>query len=91
MINPMTLEAREAVHEFARLGFRIPSFVVLALLGQLDDAECEIERQRGDLVIERRRAEAAEAAIARVRALAYSDAVGYSEEERIIAALDGES
>lgn len=33
----------------------------------------------------------AEAAIARVRALAYSTAVGYSEEERILAALDGDS
>lgn len=35
-----------------------------ALLAALDDAECEIERQRGDLVIERRRANAAEAALA---------------------------
>lgn len=33
----------------------------------------------------------AEAAIARVRALAYSTAVGYSEEERILDALDGDS
>lgn len=45
---------------------------VPALLDALDDAECEIERQRGDLVIERRRAEAAEAALDRVRALCMS-------------------
>ncbi|WP_068160474.1 hypothetical protein [Rhodococcus phenolicus] len=37
------------------------------LLDALDDAECEIERLRGDLVIERRRAGAAEAALDRVR------------------------
>ncbi|MGV5046851.1 hypothetical protein [Rhodococcus pyridinivorans] len=40
-----------------------------ALLDALDDAEFEIERQRGDLVIERRRAEAAEATLDRVREL----------------------
>ncbi|WP_371053671.1 hypothetical protein [Rhodococcus gordoniae] len=41
-----------------------------ALLDALDDAECEIERQRGDLVIERRWAEAAQVVLDRVRDLA---------------------
>lgn len=40
-----------------------------ALLGELDEAECEVERLRGDLVIERRRADAAEAALAESEAL----------------------
>ncbi|MFD6677518.1 hypothetical protein ACFWDA_24555 [Rhodococcus zopfii] len=48
-----------------------------ALLDALDEAECEIERQRGDLVIERRRANAAEAALDRVRK--------YAREQRSMA------
>ncbi|KHJ74667.1 hypothetical protein [Rhodococcus sp. Chr-9] len=78
-----------------------------ALLDALDDAECEIERQRGDLVIERRRAEAAEATLDRVEELATdlenSPQVGYDSSEqweldtrRVVArelraALDGTS
>lgn len=49
--------------------------VVLSLIDALDEAECEVERQRGDLIIERRqgtaelrRAEKAEAALDRVQA-----------------------
>lgn len=69
-----------------------------ALLDALNDAECEIERQRGDLVIERRRAEAAEAALDRVRALCMStdgdwinsDFIGNTVGD-IRAALDGTS
>lgn len=78
-----------------------------AVLDALDEAECEIERQRGDLVIERRRAEAAEAALDRVGELATdlenSPQVGYDSSEqweldtrRVVArelraALDGTS
>lgn len=69
-----------------------------ALLDALDDSECEVERQRGDLVIERRRAEAAEAALNRVRNLCMtvdgdwinSDFIGNTVGD-IRAALDGDS
>ncbi|MCK8674111.1 hypothetical protein M1M07_23745 [Rhodococcus sp. HM1] len=54
-----------------------------ALLDALDDAECEIERQRGDLVIERRRANAAEAALARVRKVADRYAAARPQWDRL--------
>ncbi len=62
-----------------------------ALLDALDDTECEVERQRGDLVIERRRAEAAEAALARVRQLVDSTKLDWWSESMVRAALDGDS
>ncbi|MGN0126059.1 MAG: hypothetical protein ACI38R_22685 [Rhodococcus sp. (in: high G+C Gram-positive bacteria)] len=68
-IDPMTPEGRAELRRIATDGWMIRPHHVLALLAALDDAECEIERQRGDLVIERRRAEAAEAALERVRAM----------------------
>ncbi|WP_068166483.1 hypothetical protein [Rhodococcus phenolicus] len=67
-----------------------------AVLDALDDAECEIERQRGDLVIERRRAEAAEAALDRVRKLVQDEDGEWlpywrATTDEIRAALDGTS
>lgn len=68
--DPTTPEGRAETRRVATDGWMIRPHRVLALFDALDDAECEIERQRGDLVIERRRAEAAEAELARLRAIA---------------------
>lgn len=72
MPDPTTPEGRAELRELIARGSARAVFGWMighgpALLDALDDAECEIERQRGDLVIERRRANAAEAAIDSIR------------------------
>lgn len=90
-IDPTTPEGRAELRRIATDGWMIRPHHVLAVLDELDDAECEIERQRGDLVIERRRAEAAEAALARVRELVDSTKLDWWSENMVQAALDGDS
>ncbi len=67
-INPTTPEGRAELRRIATDGWMIRPHHVLAVIDALDDAECGIERQRGDLVIERRQVAALEAELARYRA-----------------------
>lgn len=96
--DPSTPEGCALLRRIATDGWDIRGSQALALFAVLDDAECEIERLRGDLVIERRqstverrRAEKAEAAIERVRAALDPAVLDWWVEELIHKALDGES
>lgn len=61
--DPTTPEGRVELRRIATDGWTIHPEQALALLDALDAAECEAERLRGDVAIERRRVDAAETAL----------------------------